>query len=72
MGISATIGDRAAMLVGEVSIKIINQFRIYGLAPQQQQDFNGILRREIAIPLRNPEQKQTFRVACSNLRIVIN
>jgi hypothetical protein len=66
----ATMSDRAALLVGDVSDRILNQLRTYGLAPQIQQDISGY-RREFVVVLSSSDLKDTFRVAAYNLRITI-
>lgn len=68
--VTATMSDRAALLVGDVSDKILSQLRLYGLAPQIQQDICGY-RQEFVVVLCNADRKAAFQVAANNLRIKI-
>lgn len=68
--VTATMTDRAALLVGDVTDRIINQLRLYQLAPQKQQDVTGY-RGEFVVVLANADRKKAFREACNNLRIQI-
>lgn len=68
--VTATIGDRAALLVGDVSDRVLNQLRLYGLAPQLQQDLWGY-RREFVVILNDADRKAAFAIAAQNLRITI-
>lgn len=68
--VTATIGDRAALLVGDVTDSIIKQLRLYGLSPQRQQDITGY-RGEFVVILPHSDLKAAFRVAAQNLRITI-
>lgn len=66
----ATMSDRAALLVGDVSDRILGQLRAYGLAPQIQQDSSGY-RREFVVVLSGADRKAAFQIAAHNLRIQI-
>jgi Na+-transporting NADH:ubiquinone oxidoreductase subunit NqrA len=66
----ATVSGKAALLVGNVTDRIISQLRLYKLSPQRQQDLLGY-RHEFVVVLRNADQKQAFEIAAKNLRITI-
>ena len=66
----ATMSDRCALLVGDVSDRILCQLRIYGLSPQIQQDICGY-RREFVVVLSSADRKAAFQIAAHNLRIQI-
>ena len=66
----ATMSDRAALLVGDVSDRIIAQLRHYKLSPQKQQDATGY-RGEFVVVLANADRKAAFLEAARNLRIQI-
>jgi hypothetical protein len=68
--VTATMTDRAALLVGDVTERILSQLRLYDLAPQIQQDICGY-RREFVVVLCDSDRKAAFRVAAQNLRIKI-
>jgi len=66
----ATMSDRAALLVGDVSDRVLSQLRLYGLAPQVQQDLWGY-RREFVVILNDSDRKAAFAIACNNLKIQV-
>lgn len=66
----ATLSANRALLVGDVTDKILSQLRLYGLAPQIQQDLWGY-RREFVVVLPHPDLKAAFRIACNNLKIQV-
>jgi hypothetical protein len=66
----ATMTDRAALLVGDVTDKILSQLRLYGLAPQIQQDASGY-RGEFVVVLGSSDRKAAFAIAAQNLKITI-
>ena len=68
--VTATMTDKAALLVGNVSDRILSQLRLYGLVPQIQQDNCGY-RREFVVVLCNADRKAAFAIACNNLKISI-
>lgn len=68
--VTATMTDRAALLVGDVSDRVLSQLRLYGLAPQVQQDLWGY-RREFVVVLNDSDRKAAFRRVADNLRITI-
>jgi hypothetical protein len=68
--VTATMTDRAALLVGEVNDRILSQLRLYGLAPQRQQDNTGY-RGEFVVVLCDADRKAAFRRVADNLRIHI-
>lgn len=68
--VTATLSDKAALLVGDVTDKILSQLRLYGLAPQIQQDICGY-RREFVVVLSSSDRKAAFAIAAQNLRITI-
>jgi hypothetical protein len=68
--VTATMTDRAALLVGNVTEKILSQLRLYDLAPQIQQDTCGY-RQEFVVVLCDADRKAAFRRVADNLRIQI-
>ena len=68
--VTATLSDKAALLVGDVTDKILSQLRLYGLVPQIQQDICGY-RREFVVVLSSSDRKAAFAIAAQNLRITI-
>ena len=68
--VTATMTEKAALLVGDVTDRILSQLRLYGLAPQIQQDIWGY-RREFVVVLCNADRKAAFAIACNNLKIQI-
>ena len=66
----ATVSDRAALLVGDVTDRIISQLRLYKLAPQKQQDATGY-RGEFVVVLSDSSKRDAFRRVADNLRIAI-
>ena len=66
----ATLSPTKALLVGDVTERILSQLRLYGLVPQIQQDICGY-RREFVVVLHDADRKAAFRVAAQNLRITI-
>ena len=65
-----TMTDKAALLVGDVTDRILSQLQLYGLVPQIQQDTWGY-RREFVVVLCNADRKAAFAIAAQNLRIQI-
>ena len=68
--VTATMTEKAALLVGDVTDRILTQLRLYGLAPQIQQDVWGY-RREFVVVLCDADRKAAFRRAAQNLKIHI-
>lgn len=68
--VTATLSDRAALLVGDVTDRVLSQLRLYGLTPQIQQDICGY-RREFVVVLGSSDRKAAFAIAARNLRITI-
>lgn len=66
----ATLSPTKALLVGDVTDRIIAQLRHYGLAPQRQQDCLGY-RHEFVVVLCDADRKAAFAIAAKNLRITI-
>ena len=66
----ATMSATKALLVGDVTERILSQLRLYGLVPQIQQDICGY-RREFVVVLCDADRKAAFAIAAKNLRITI-
>ena len=66
----ATMSATKALLVGDVTERILSQLRLYGLVPQIQQDICGY-RREFVVVLHDADRKAAFRRVADNLRIQI-
>lgn len=69
--VTATLSDKAALLVGDVSDKILEQLRLYDLSPQIQQDLWGYRAEFVVVLGHSDRRKAAFLEAARNLRITI-